>query len=53
MRSSPNIFQVTKSRIMRWAGHETLMGRGDVYSSLWLRNIKERKKFGDLCVDLG
>jgi hypothetical protein len=28
MYSSPNIVRVTKSRIMRWAGHVARMGEG-------------------------
>ena len=33
--SSPNIFRVTRSRRMRWAGHVALMGeRRDVYRVL-------------------
>jgi hypothetical protein len=33
--SSSNIIQVIKSRIMRWAGHVALMGRGEVYTGFW------------------
>jgi hypothetical protein len=29
--SSPNIIQVIKSRGLRWAGHVTVWGRGEVH----------------------
>jgi hypothetical protein len=33
---------VIKSRIMRWAGHVALMGRGEAYAGYWWGNLKER-----------
>jgi hypothetical protein len=45
--SSPNIVQVTKSRIIRWAGHVARMGRGEGYTGLWWGNLKERYHLGD------
>jgi hypothetical protein len=38
----PTIFQVIKSRRMRWAGHVAHMGRGDAYIGFWLGNLRER-----------
>jgi hypothetical protein len=32
---SPNITQVMKSRIMRWAGNVACMGKGEVYTRFW------------------
>ena len=40
--SPPNIVRVTKSRIMRWAGHVVCMERGVVYAWFRWRNPKER-----------
>jgi len=40
--SSPNIFCVTKSRIIRWAGHVARMGRGEVHTRLRWGNLRER-----------
>jgi hypothetical protein len=37
--SSPKIFRVIKSRRMRWAGHVAGMGRGEVYTRFWCREI--------------
>jgi hypothetical protein len=33
--SAPNIVRVTKSRRMRWAGHVTRMGRGEVFTEFF------------------
>ena len=38
---SPNIVRVVKSRIIRWAGHVTRIGGGDVYIRLWWGNVRE------------
>jgi hypothetical protein len=42
MYSSFNIVRVIKSRRMRRAGHVARMGRGEVYTGLWWRNLRER-----------
>jgi len=36
---SPNIVGVIKSRRMRWVGNVARMGRGEVYTRLWLGNL--------------
>jgi len=33
--SSPNIFQVIKSRRMSWVGMLHILGRGEVYTGFW------------------
>jgi hypothetical protein len=38
--SLPNIVRVIKSRRMRWAGHMARMGRGGVFTGLWLGGLK-------------
>jgi hypothetical protein len=40
--SSPNIVRVIKSWRMRWAGHVALMGRGEVFTGLWLGRPRRR-----------
>ena len=47
---SPNSFGVIKSR-MRWAGHVAHMGRGQVYTGFWRRNLWVRDHLGDPGVD--
>ena len=49
--SEPNIFRVTKSRIMRWAGHVARMGKGETYTGFWWGNLKERHHLKDSIVD--
>ena len=49
--SSPNIFQVIKSRRMRWAGHIVRTGRRETYTGFWWRNLRERDHLGDPGVD--
>jgi hypothetical protein len=48
--SSPNIVRVIKSRRMRWAGHVTHMGRGEVFTVFWLGSPKGRIQWEDLGV---
>jgi len=38
----PSIVQVIKSRKMRWVGHIACMGRVEVYTGFWWRNLRER-----------
>jgi hypothetical protein len=38
--SSRNFTRANKSRIMRWAGHVTRMGRREVHSGFWWRNLR-------------
>ena len=49
--SSPNIFRVIKSRIMRSAEHVARMGRGEVYTGFRWGNLRERGLLGDQDVD--
>ena len=49
--STPDIFRVIKSRIMRWAGHVARMWRGEAYTGLWWGNLRERNHLGDRDVD--
>ena len=48
--SSPNIDRVIKSRRMRWAGHVKRMERGEAYTGVWWRNLREREHLGDQSV---
>jgi len=47
---SPNIIWVIKSRRMRWAAHVACVGRGEVHTGFWWRNLG-RKHLQDLVVD--
>jgi hypothetical protein len=49
--SSPYIFQVIKSRRMRWAGHLARMGERRGVTGFWRVNLKERDHLGDTGVD--
>ena len=35
------IIRASKSRIIRWAGHVARMGRGEVHTGFWWRNLWE------------
>jgi hypothetical protein len=50
--SSPNIFQVLKSRRMRWVGHVARMGRVEVYTWFWWGNLRKRDHLEDSDVDV-
>jgi hypothetical protein len=45
--SSPTIFWVIKSRIMRWAGHVARIGERRSVIGLWWGNLRERDHLGD------
>lgn len=40
--SSPNIFNIIKSRIMRWAGHRSRMGKDKYMHIFYLKILKGR-----------
>jgi hypothetical protein len=46
-----NFVLLIKSRRMRWAGHVTHMGRGEVYTGLWWETLSVRDHLGDPGVD--
>jgi hypothetical protein len=46
--SSLNTVRVIKSRRMRWRGHVTPMGRGEVLTEFWLGGPKGRDHWEDL-----
>jgi hypothetical protein len=48
---SPNITLVIKSRRLRWAGHVTRMGRGEMHTGFWWGNLRERDNFEDPGID--
>jgi hypothetical protein len=49
--SSPNIVRVIKSRRMSWwAGHVARMGRGKMFTGVWLEGQKGRDHWEDLGV---
>jgi hypothetical protein len=48
--SSPNIVRVIKSRRMRWARHVARMGKGEVFTGVWLGGPKVRYHWEDLGV---
>jgi hypothetical protein len=48
--SSPNLVRVIKLRRMRWAGHMERMGRGEMFTGIWLGDPKVRDHWEDLGV---
>ena len=46
-----NIFRVIKSGKMRLVGHVARMGQGEVYTVLWLGNLRKRDHLEDPGVD--
>jgi hypothetical protein len=48
--SSPNIVRVIKSRRMRWPGHVTRGGGGEVFTGFWVGGPKARDYWEDLGV---
>jgi hypothetical protein len=45
--SSPSIIRMTKSRIMRWAGHAARMGRRGMHVGYWWECQMERDHWED------
>jgi len=48
---STNIIRAIKSRTMRWAGHVTRVGRGEVRTGFWWGNLRERDNLENPGVD--
>jgi len=46
--SSLNTFRVIKLKIMRWAGHVALMGRGEAYTGFWWGKPEGKSPLGRL-----
>jgi hypothetical protein len=40
-KKSSNIIRVIKSRKLRWAGHLAHIGRGEVGTGFWCRNLRD------------
>jgi hypothetical protein len=40
---SPNIVRVIKSIRIRWTGHVTCMGEGEVCTGFWWKTLRERE----------
>ena len=47
--SWPSIFQVIRSKRMRWVGHG--LGQGDIHTGFWWGNLREGDYLRDLDVD--
>ena len=48
--SAPNI-RVIKSRRMRWEGHVSRTGTGEVHTGFWWGDLRERDRLKDVGVD--
>ena len=44
--SLPNIVRLIKSRRLRWEGHVTRLGKGEVYIGLWWGNLRGKRPLG-------
>ena len=44
---STSMVWVIKSRRLRWAGHTACMGKGQMYTGFWRRNLRERDHLED------
>jgi hypothetical protein len=49
--SSPNIIRMVKSRRVRWSGHVAGIGKGEVHTWFWWRELRERDNLEDICID--
>jgi hypothetical protein len=45
--SSPNIIRIVKSRKLRWVGHVTRMGEGELHREFQWGNLRERNRLED------
>jgi hypothetical protein len=48
---SPNVFQVMKSRRIRWAGMKHVLGRGEVHTGSWWGDLMDRDHLEDPGID--
>ena len=48
---SPNIIRVIKSKRLRQMVHIAHMGRGEVHTRFWWRNLRERDRLEDPSID--
>jgi hypothetical protein len=49
----PYIIRAVKSGRIRWAGHVARMGRKEIRTVFWWRNVKEKDHLEDFGVDGG
>jgi len=49
----PYIIRAVKSRRIRWAGHVARMGRKEIRTVFWWRNVEEKDHLEDFGVDGG